>query len=99
MRKQFYYKIFGTPMGIREFQQIADRNGIDAHREFMRRVIDSNYLLPYESLFLKINDDSFYKMEILFGPRMSKSEIKLLQSFLRDNGLQKNWKLSSLKIQ
>ena len=97
-QKEVRYKVFGTPMGLEELKDINKANPFGAHREYIRRVIDDQYPVPYDSIFLGLTDDAISSMEIVFGPRMTKSDEILLQGFLESKNLGNNWRKSSLKI-
>ena len=93
------YKIFGMPMGIKEMNISDAKVSWDKQKEYMRRVMDKSYVPGYQALFLDLDDEAIDDMEIVFGPRMNKSEKILLSHYLKSKGLEKNYRESSLRIQ
>ena len=93
------YKIFGTPVGIKEKENIPAEQMLKMQRETLRRVLDVSYTPPYSALYLDLDEAAINNMEIVFGPRMNAAEKILLKTFLNSKGLEKNYRDSSLKIQ
>ncbi len=93
------YRVFGSPMGIKELEGLDDKALMQKHREIVRRYTDESYIPGYQALFVDLDEDAINNMEIVFGPRMNASEKLLLTEFLKSRGLSDNYRNSSLRIQ
>ena len=98
-QRECRYKIFGSPMGLRDMDGINQETFVARQSETYRRMTDESYIPEYQALFVDLDDEAIRKMEIVFGPRMDESQKILLRSYLDIKGLSNNYKDSTLLIQ
>lgn len=93
-QNEWRYKITVVPMGMRE----SNPSTWQKQQECIRRVEDRNITPAYQRLFLKIDENKFRDMEIVFGPKMSEAEKIMALSLINQYASQCICRESNLKI-
>lgn len=78
-QNEIRYIIRCAPTPAKEFEENPN---MDQQREFFRRMEDDNYPVPYEQIFLELDEKCFEEMEILIGPKASESEKIIVKSLI-----------------
>lgn len=93
-QKEWRYRLFMSPIGLKESEQAT----FNTHIEFVRRLEDLAAKPPYERFFIELSDEAISQMEVVFGPRMTEAEKILAKHLLRGCGLDGKWRDSTLRI-
>lgn len=93
-QKEWRYIIQAFPMGYRELEPPS----MEKQKEFIRRMENKNTTVPYDRIFLDLDEDAVKQMKIVLGPRMSDAEKIYVKALLKEHGLEDSWQESALKI-
>ena len=93
-QKEWRYIILVAPMGLKEMNP----SSLPVQQEYIRRMENPNTKLPYDRLFLDLDENAVKQMQVVLGPRMSNAEKIYVKSLLKDHGLENSWRDSTLRI-
>ena len=92
-QNEWRYLISLAPVGMNE--SIPNTN---INFEAIRRIEDPEMQPPYERIFLRLADDAFDDLEVVFGPRMTDAEQIMAEALLELYAPQAKRRKSTLRI-
>lgn len=93
-QKEWRYTISISPIGLQE----SNPPSFEKHQKLLRKLEDDNTEVPYQRLFLELDETAFENMEIVFGPKMTESEKILAKSLIKEYCPQCKYRESTLRI-
>lgn len=93
-QKEWRYKISISPMGLRE----SNPSTLEKQQEYFRRLEDRTAEPPVQRIFLKIDENVFKELEVVFGPKMTDAEKIMAVALLEKYAPECKYKDSCLQI-
>lgn len=93
-QKEWRYMISILPIGMQE----SNPPSLEIQQDILKKLEDETTEVPYERLFLDLDENVFDDMEILFGPKMTESEKVLVKSLIEKYCPKCIYRESSLRI-
>lgn len=93
-QKEWRYTISISPMGLQE----SNPPSLEKQQKLLRRLEDDSTKVPYQRLFLELDENIFDNLEIVFGPKMTESEKILVKSLIKEYCPQCKYRDSILRI-
>lgn len=93
-QKEWRYTISISPIGMKE----SNPPSFEKQQNLLKKLEDRNLKVPYQRLFLDLDEDALDKMEIVFGPRMTEAEKVMAKSLIKEYCPNCQYKDSVLKI-